>query len=106
MKAFTFSQLAIIIFVLIGLITVIVIAVMVINDYNMDSGTLIDGLTGQTQSSADMIKSCTSIGGECIFGGCGSKIDMGSEYCENEGETCCVWKHLLSPNSHYSYLQW
>ena len=89
MKGFTFSQLAVILLVLIGLITVIVIAIMVINDYGADSGTLLGELSDQTQASG-VLRSCTSIGGECFYGGCGSRTNMGKEYCEGEEEYCCV----------------
>jgi hypothetical protein len=89
MRGFTFSQMAVIILVLVGLIVVVIIAAVVITDFARDSGMIGGELEQQTGGAADYLKSCYSRGGTCTLGGCGGKLEVIAE-CENPEHKCCV----------------
>ena len=85
-NAFTFSQLAIILLVIIGLVAVITIALVLINKYN--DNQILSNSASKSEDAKTIIESCTSYGGVCQFG-CVGKIDLGTDFCTG-GKNCCI----------------
>jgi len=93
MKGFTFSQLAVILLVLIALIALAVIGMRLTTDFQ-DSGS---GLLDKAEGVGESFGQCEQIGGKCLIGGCGSKNSLGEELCNQPlGEPppyhnyCCI----------------
>lgn len=89
MKGFTFSQLAVIILIMIGLVFTIIIAVTYIQKYGAGTGSIMGNTGGNAQGVENLLGSCESLGGTCIIGGCGGRVKLGEDLC-GTGEECCV----------------
>jgi hypothetical protein len=88
MRGFTFSQLAVIVLVLIGLIAVGVLAVMFLTDYASKTGIIGGGIVNQGSGVGQALSDCESRGGACLYA-CGAKMEITAN-CEDENKICCV----------------